>query len=231
MGNAYREINLAPDDPDPHVDVQLHSLNRYPIRLVDQNGDEVEGCRVTGLLPSPPLANRQHITNLPPVDSGMMDVVGLEVESPRYLAVYHNKRKIGAIVELRPQDFKGDKPREITLQPVGEIKGQLVDADGKPVVDRYVYGSVVVKDHKIKLLGMDRPPFRMSTESVKTDSEGKFSIHHYVFPNVAYVVRPSRSQQSITSEVVTAGKATDVGILQLASANVGSGSKIATLRN
>jgi hypothetical protein len=187
MCNEFREVNLTEAAPDPTIDVELRSLSRRTVRLVDVEGRPVLGCLATGQTPDIPFAARQLMTHYPPLDSAETEVIGLEVESPRVLAFHLPGRNLGATTVLGQEDRE---PITVTLQPCGRIHGRVLDATGKPAPGRHVYAS------GLPPVEMPQPEHRFHqpasiqvfTETVNTDADGRFEIRHGVLPGVRYQV-------------------------------------------
>lgn len=186
MCNEFREVNLTERDPDPTIDVELRPFSRRTVRLVDGQGRPVVGCLATGQMPDVAFAARQNMSDYPPLDSAETGVIGLEVESPRVLAFYQPESDLGATAVVRQDDRE---PISVTMQPCGRIEGRVVDAVGKPAPGRQVSASGIAPVELPKPEHNFGPAsFRVFTETVKTDAEGRFEIRRGVLPGIGYRV-------------------------------------------
>ncbi len=220
MINEFRKISLSDGDPDPEIEVALRSLSRNRLRIVDANGRPVVGCRVSGLLPDVMFAARQSPSQQIPLQSAEADIIGLEVESPRVLAIDKPGKELGAIAVVRKED---GSPVTVTLQSGGQIRGRLLDKAGDPIVGASVMATGISPVELPTTEFRNRPvSFRVYTSVFKTGRDGRFEIQG-VIPGCAYATNfmgngPLESLKSSEIESlrkqtsnVQPGESTDVG--------------------
>ena len=109
-------------------------------------------------------------------------VRGVNARANRTLVFYHKEKNLGFFLKELPADQR--EPLTIKLQPCGSATGRVVDADGKPVADRFLelYQTPAVDGRVAALL-----PNRM-VEFTKTDRDGRFRANGLV-PGVRYHLR------------------------------------------
>ena len=214
MVNEFRGLTILGKDPDPNVDVQLRPLSKSRVRLVDQDGNAVTGCNAIGLLPPRPISTRFGLTTDAPIQTDLIEVLGLAPDKPRYVSFHHPKKGLGAIVDLKSSDFDGDTPKRIELKQTATIRGRVIDSDGNPITDAQVYVTSVLPERKHKINGWTQRTAQVYSGRFNTDQQGRFEINELVIPGAKYELGISsgqHSQKTHQTEVVAAGENIDIG--------------------
>jgi hypothetical protein len=98
---------------------------------------------------------------------------GLDPDRPRSVVFYHPRRKLAALVVVRGED---KEPLQVRLQPLGSIRGRLVDPDGKPIAAAQIY---------LSFLDADGTSVRLPADPGKTDAGGRFQIGG-IYPGLGF---------------------------------------------
>ncbi len=136
--HAYAIINPVADTPTMTVDFAIPRPAVHVVRFVGPDGLPVAGVTVTGLLPAP----------LPMVEvaGAEVEAIGIDPARPRSILALSHDGRFAARAVVRATH--PPTPQTIQLDPIGGIKGRLVDdATGRPlagytVAFRYGDGSV-----------------------------------------------------------------------------------------
>jgi RNA polymerase sigma factor (sigma-70 family) len=157
-------------------------------------------------------------------------VGGLRSESHRLLLFIHNVRKLGAI-----QPVSGDStdPIQVTLQPLGQMTGEVHKGDKEgwaglsvtalPMVpDAKKYENLPTEQSRVQGLFNIQPApwWKLTKRTAKTDANGRFQLEG-LLPGLEYTLYVSDGdvEESGTLVVqrrkvtVSPGKATDLGVL------------------
>lgn len=162
---GYRIINPESGDNAMSVKIKLDPGVTLNGVLVGPDSRPVKGALAYGLDYNPKSARStggySGRTNLP---SDTFTATTLHPRAPRTVSFLHAERKLAGHAMLR-----GDEkaPLTVPLQPWGEIKGRLLDADGKPVRGirvRWLYPT------------LPAPGMMQATPVAVTDEQGRFHL-------------------------------------------------------
>jgi RNA polymerase sigma factor (sigma-70 family) len=119
--NAYRVINPPADGKSDTYDLQLDPGLSQTGTVLGPDGQPLPGILVDGLTP---VASRPKT-----LETATFTVLALDAHAPRELLFLHKERKLGGHVTLR-----GDEKAAPTvkLEPLGTLRGRILDEDGQP---------------------------------------------------------------------------------------------------
>jgi hypothetical protein len=157
---SMKEINPTATTDVVHLDFELKPGAKVRMRAVDPHGKPVAGLMLAG-------RTQRGRREWDAKSEAEFDVVTLTEGEDRMVLIWHEERKLGKLVHVKPGDDK-DGPVKLTLEPLATIVGRVADADGNPVS-----GATIRTD---PLPGGD---FSLSLAQVASGSDGRF-----VVPNV-----------------------------------------------
>jgi protocatechuate 3,4-dioxygenase beta subunit len=149
--HALREVEIDESADEIAYDLKFtRGLTRL-IKIVDANGQPVQGARVLGRT----LASFME----EPASDSVVEVIGLRPNQESPVAVLHSERRIGKGLIVSPGN-----ELTIELEPCAIARGRFVDKDGEPVRDVEVVADIDHDDHLARrLIG-------------RTDSDGRFEV-------------------------------------------------------
>ena len=119
--HAIAAVHATDGEQSQEVRLSLTAGMRRSVRLVDEDGSPVRGALVAGLaFPSTP----QQL-----VEGDHFELVGMRAGEPRLLAIAHEGRRLGRILQVETTD----KPLVVKLRPCAVVRGRVVDQDGDAV--------------------------------------------------------------------------------------------------
>jgi RNA polymerase sigma factor (sigma-70 family) len=131
--HAYAQVNPVDGEPKTlHYEIKLNGGVSRPGNVLDADGKSLSGTRVAGL------TDAENPTRLATAD---FNITGLSTDRERALVFLHEEKKLGAVVGARGDS---DKSMAVALQPLGALKGRIVDADSKPLAKRKVVVLLVL---------------------------------------------------------------------------------------
>jgi hypothetical protein len=147
------------------------------VTILDAKGKPLAGAWVAGLTQHWPITYR--------LPEATATVYALHPERPRTLVVYHPGKKLGGTVTIRGDEIE---PVVIKLEPLGKVKGRLLEADGEPLA-----GATV----SVRAQGMiGRELYRFAQPSGKpaiTSKQGRFTLSGVV-PGMAFTIGCRKEQ-------------------------------------
>ena len=170
--NAYRIINPPTDGKSGTYDLQLDPGLTQTGTVLGPDGQPLPGVLVSGLRPfdSGPLT----------LQTATFTVLALNGHDSRELFFLHMERKLGGHLTLR-----GDEKiaPTVKLDPLGTLRGRILDDDGQPRARVQVQLRYAVKP-------VDRPGqwWDLRREPVTTDQNGCFRIE-YIIPGVELLLQ------------------------------------------
>jgi beta-lactamase regulating signal transducer with metallopeptidase domain/protocatechuate 3,4-dioxygenase beta subunit len=208
--HAIAEVNPPDGVEEFSRDLALEPSPLLTVRILDPSGQPITGARVSGRFPARADSGDRNL-----YDRSQTQIFGLDPKLPRIVVFEHDKRKLGAVLTIKPGDAAGEGERSVTLQPCATVTSRLVDADGNPVA-----GGV--------FLGMARPGGVRDSASWRhtesLDADGRFRIDNlppggtytiHATDRLIYTVRrePRRFQQfELTGKLsVGPGQVIDLG--------------------
>ncbi len=158
QGCYCKVLEIKPDAKLVEQDIVLERASVLPVHLQDGDGKPLAGVWVTGL-------NRQDWHSPIQCEKAECSVYQLEPGKPRLLVFYHAQRKLFGTLAL-----KGDEnpPVVAKLASPGAIKGQLLDADGKPLV------GVVIDVYYRQRVASEIHEHAHRAKQIVTDRKGAF---------------------------------------------------------
>ena len=200
--NAVSLVEITEQDQDRETTVPLEvdSGIQMTLQVVDKNGEEVSEFLFSG---------QDHRITSPnrPSKSSEISIEGLEIGSPRPVLIQHKERGIGALLELN-LDNKSPTDKAIRLLPVAEVRGTIVDEEGRPAKNVQVRVDVL---HSI-------PNYMIVLGQTFTDDAGKFSFDQ-LLPGGKYRIismgGPKRFAKLADSLAPEPSETIDLGIIDV----------------
>jgi len=110
-----------------HQDFALAPSPSLTIQLLDPEGKPLTNVTAFGRF-----SDRKHgDQNLS--DQSQAEIFGLDPAQGKTVLFLHHKRKLGAIVTIKPGESASAGQPKVTLRPCATVSGRIVDAEGKPV--------------------------------------------------------------------------------------------------
>jgi RNA polymerase sigma factor (sigma-70 family) len=222
--SAIIDIDAIADKPESlHFQIELKPGVVRNGTLTDSDGKPVAGTQVVGISDD---AAPQKLATEKFVASG------LQTQAKRALIFLHEEKKLGAVIGVGGD---AEKPLDVKLQPLGALKGRLVDADGKPMSGRVIVVRLVLDSKKFCNLPHEwsnlggffniQPGSWQDFTSRKLTSrdDGTFIVEGLIpgerydlYAGIGDLVRSRTAQVTHRHErlMVEPGKATDVGDLK-----------------
>lgn len=172
LGQAYQLLDL-PTDRETSIELTLVRGRERQIKLVDPQGLPVAKAQVIGL---------DQGMNAYDVKQSTMEMVGLQPNEPvRPLMVISREKNLGALVMVPTNE---EEPLVIKLEPLGEIRGRLIDSNDKPLIQIQMGLTPSFSQERTT---SNAPRFPLNFASVFklypivfTDQEGRFTITHVI---------------------------------------------------
>jgi RNA polymerase sigma factor (sigma-70 family) len=158
--NAYRLINPPTDGKSDTYDMELDPGLTQTGTVLGPDGQPLSGAVVTGLAA---IDSRPKTQN-----TATFIVHSLDPRNPRPLLFYHKERGLGGYLTLR-----GDEKTAATakLEPLGTLRGRLLDEDGQPL------GRLQVSlDYAQKFISRSVQWWDYPSKPITTDDNGYFRI-------------------------------------------------------
>jgi RNA polymerase sigma factor (sigma-70 family) len=205
QGNWCKVLDIKPDAKVVEQDIVLERAPSLPIRIQDAQGKLLTDVWVGGWCQDwyPPIQCKD----------AKCTAYQLEAGKPRLLVFFHPGRKLTGTLTLKGEE----KPPVVAkLGPVGTIKGQLLDADGKPLaglaVDVQYWQRAASEVGKIIHRG----------KQIVTDANGVFAIDDLI-PEQKFELsyRQGKRKFERTPKLVNptievkAGESRDLGTIKL----------------
>jgi RNA polymerase sigma factor (sigma-70 family) len=179
--NAVRRIDARVGET-VKCDLVVDPGQTLTCELLDPDNKPVRGARVAGV-------GQTHYWGQPLVGTSIT-LKGLHPNRPRWLAVLHPGRQLGATMDVKP----GEKePYSIRLERTGTITGRLLDPDG----DVWKQQDLQVFYHKPKGTLYQHLP-----NLIRTDDQGRFRVEG-VIPGLIYQVVVAGKQGRTIGSVKT----------------------------
>lgn len=191
--HLLREINPQVGSEPIEIEMNLTSGVDIPGRMIDENGDSLDGGFVSGM----------YYRNLEswglPIRNKQFLIQGYYPDQPRTLHAYYPQQNL-----IGSYHLEGKPPAEIVIQmkPAGSVRGRLVDEVGDPVPDVMLSG----KGLPLERVGIQAP-------RLVSDKEGRFLIQGLV-PGKKYTISGMSANASghvLTDISVRASQTKDVG--------------------
>jgi RNA polymerase sigma factor (sigma-70 family) len=221
--HAVVPINVAENDPKSTIrDLTLEPGRTRTGLIVGPDDQPLAGVHAAGLVSAPaawPFAGYR--TPSKGLERPNFTAKGLSVRQSRALVFYHPEKKLGKIVPVR-----GDETDSLTvrLEPLGAVKGRILNASGNPWAGLPVTVEVSrrVTDYKDVPWEVFEGGLALTLAiKTKTDRDGKFHIEG-LLPGLKYWLRayeetsPARQKVALFLENLSAesGKTKDLGDLK-----------------
>ncbi|QDT95901.1 BlaR1 peptidase M56 [Gimesia aquarii] len=191
--HLLREINPQVGSEPVEIEMKLTSGVDIPGRMIDENGESLDGGFVSGT----------YYRNLEswglPIRNKQFLIQGYYPDQPRTLHAYYPQKNL-----IGSYHLEGKPPAEIVIQmePAGSVRGRLVDEVGDPVPDVMLSG----KGLPLERIGVQAP-------RLVTDKEGWFLIQGLV-PGKKYTISGMSANASghvLTDIAVQANQTKNVG--------------------
>ncbi|MES1213340.1 MAG: carboxypeptidase-like regulatory domain-containing protein, partial [Singulisphaera sp.] len=182
LANAIREVNIAPEEVEEHVTVELSPLATFPIRFVDDQGAPVDKVRAQRLQPSHPGRGRYNGWGDVKAAGPIVALRGFEELKRMPVIALSRDKRLGAVRDFRQADFVEGKTFDWKLEPCATVQGRLVDEADKPLA------GLTVSARWNPFSGEESrgwSHWEHNTHSLPTDTNGKFSLPELP-PGAAY---------------------------------------------
>ncbi|HVK09851.1 MAG TPA: carboxypeptidase-like regulatory domain-containing protein, partial [Gemmataceae bacterium] len=200
--NLLQAVEVKPGDQAKSVTLKLERGRSVKGRVLDPYGKPLAGCLVRGLKSSKTVFG---LWEREPMKSAEFEARDIGSGKPRAVAFIHKERKLAGTVRVNG----GEKEAvEVRLAPWATLRGRLVDADGKPMVDVRL-GFVQSLEDPDPVGAGDLPG-----RDAKTDADGRFTLSGFA-PGVRYslaAIGNSRIYATFGRDLqFEAGEAKDLG--------------------
>jgi RNA polymerase sigma factor (sigma-70 family) len=224
--HAVLPIKVSEDDPKSlKYDIALQRGRQRSGSVLGPDGKELAGTRVAGLT-----VNGQPEK----LDTARFTMRGLGEDNQYLLIFLHDEKKLGAVVEVHARE---EKPIVAPLQPLGALRGQVMDGDGQPLAGKHVVALMVVQGRQYQNLPLEvlnvagvfgaapGPWYAFTSCRARVGKDGRFRLEGLVAGAkyrlaVAEDDRPGSPLHYLENDPVTveAGKVKDLGRLKPKSA-------------
>jgi RNA polymerase sigma factor (sigma-70 family) len=205
QGNFCKVLEIKPGVAVVEQDIVLERSRSKTASIQDAEGRPLAGAWAAGFAPESFHPARR-------IEEASCSVYG-EVGEPKLLVFYHPDKKLAGTRRL-----KGDEkePIEVKLGPAGSIKGQLLDADGKPLAQVAV--DLRYRDPE----GEEIQNIIQESKQIVTDANGAFAFDA-VLPELKFDLSFRRGKRKSKREVksvdpaylVKPGECRDLGPIKL----------------
>jgi hypothetical protein len=163
-------VNPAPDSQPLEVSATMGTTEPVQIAVVDPDGKPAPGATTEGITGHP-------YDNEPPLRIAKLRLTNLHPNRARRITLFQNDRKLIGFLLAKGDGSMADAVR---MQSWGEVTGQILDSDGKPIKAALSFGDWPDETNADPTLGV--------YTSIGTDDDGKFRIEKLV-PGQRYSAR------------------------------------------
>jgi RNA polymerase sigma factor (sigma-70 family) len=219
LDGYHAVIPVNPSDSDPkstHIDVALVPGRSLTGTVMGQDSRPLASAHAAGLKATP--------TFFDPTEGKLagadFTVSALHPKKPRTVLLVHPDKKLAKLLTVRPDEAG---PLTVRLEPLGDLVGRIVDAEGKPraglkVMTRLSYKPENFKDLPADLRFNQQSWGKLINREAVTDGEGKFHVEGLV-PGLKYHLNVSDGMELLGGYTrddltVETGKAKDLGELK-----------------
>jgi RNA polymerase sigma factor (sigma-70 family) len=219
LDGYHAVIPVNPSDGDPkstHIDVALVPGRSLTGTVMGQDGRPLAQAHAAGLKATP--------TFFDPTEGKLagadFTVSALHPKKPRPVLLVHSDKKLAKLLTVRPDEAG---PLTVRLEPLGELVGRIVDAEGKPraglkVTTQLSYKPENDKNFPADLRYNNRSWGKLINREALTDKDGKFHVEGLV-PGLKYLLNVADGMELLGAYTrddltVEAGKAKDLGELK-----------------
>lgn len=153
--NAVKEIDIPEGGQNATLDFSLDPGATIKITTTDSDGNPLTGVTARWLAESRMMGGQPQTGT-----TAEFEATGLVPEGNRTLVFVHEQRKLGKVVVVTPQDVQQGS-MQVTLEPLCEISGRLLDRQGKPIADARVDPQTKTSE-------------AVDLTATSTDAEGRF---------------------------------------------------------
>lgn len=184
-------------------------------KVVDRDGKPMEGVLAAGLTAA--IKAGSHDTET--VVNHEFTVQGLEPAYPRTVVFFHPERKLAKAILVTGKE----ESLTVTLDPVGSLRGQLLDANGDPIAEHVVWATYAdsVADTlpgDLAIAGGSVAREKIYIPPATTDAEGRFQFDN-LLPGMKYDVSTRGTDGSAAFSLRDwashPGEEVDVGVVRL----------------
>lgn len=189
--HAVIPVDLSEGVEEPvSVEVMLTPGRSLSGRVSDAKGDPLPGAIVAGCRP---ISVRDGMFNpSDPLPGDEFTVVGIAADRERPLVAYHLEKRLAQIIRIPPDQ---DEPVTLTLEPMGNLTGRLVDGDDRPLPGIRVQAEIsrAFKDYHDLPADMINGHMEKLLVVQTTDAEGRFLLEGLV-PGLKYSLTASEGE-------------------------------------
>jgi hypothetical protein len=207
-GNFCKVLDIKPGTEVVKQNIILEQASAVAVRIQDGEGRPVSGVWVKGI-------SSERWRDAVRIEKDTCSVYHLEAGKPRLVVFYHPEKKLAGSLTL-----KGDEKAPVTvkLDPVGSIKGRLLDAEGQPLI-----GAVVEVGYPDREAG-DIHQVAHKAMRVVTDADGAFTYDGLIQETKFFVeairhgkrfVEESSKPREPIVHVVKPGECRDLGGIKM----------------
>ena len=158
--HALKQVDVAKGADETRCDLALDPGGSVTVVMLDPDGKPLTDLVVDGRFPQ-----GVDVGDMGVHESNVTRVAGLEPDETRRVVFKHDDLRLGAVLVLRPGEWKDGAEITVKLRPYATIIGRLVDANGKPA-----RGGV-----EVRLPRSDPRVYGdINMNPVAADSEGRF---------------------------------------------------------
>ena len=158
--HALKQVDVAKGAEETRCDLALDPGGSVTVVMLDPDGKPLTDLVVDGRFPQ-----GVDVGDMGVHESNVTRVAGLEPDETRRVVFKHDDLRLGAVLVLRPGEWKDGAEITLKLRPYATIIGRLVDANGKPA-----RGGV-----EVRLPTSDPRVYgNINMNPVAADSEGRF---------------------------------------------------------
>jgi hypothetical protein len=199
-------VNPTPGSQSLEVSATIGTIEPVEIAVVDAEGKPVVGATTEGITGYP-------YDFEPPLRKGNLRLTNLHPNRARRITLMQNDRKLIGFLIAKGD---GQMPGTVRMQPWGEVTGQLLDPDGKPIKAALSFGDWPDETNADPSVGVHT--------SIATDDDGKFRIEKLI-PGQRYSARIHGKNgkalgMAFQQLVLRPGETKDVGQIRIKPASV-----------
>jgi RNA polymerase sigma factor (sigma-70 family) len=200
FSNVYKLIDPAPDAGTLTLELQIDPGRKQTGKVVGPDGKPLTGARFAG--------TAAVFSSVVKLEGDTFEARALDPDQLRRLVFLHPERKLGGWLRVAGNE---KEPPTVKLQPLGAVRGRLLDEDGNPLAGILVRAAF--RDRNA--LAVSEESSALAT-SARTDEKGRFRIEGLI-PGLEFFLVPRKqgafleTKRDLSKLSVTAGEVKDLG--------------------